>query len=214
MPCPTGPACATGPILVLTLFGPCGLQGPGVFVIEYIFRNGNATEGVPLGRCLQCTGAVGRGTLLCPWQTVCILSCDSVHMEFTHRRLATCRPHKSNTNPYADPLCPCLCPCPCPRPRPRPRPCPCHTRYNDLFPAVHSTEDPHVYLDGDGNFHAVFHHCYKCASPACHAQPLAAFKHCHTCTIPAFRAQHLDISSRNYRVRMVILLAISSIHTP
>ena len=29
---------------------------------------------------------------------MCILSYDNVHMEFTHRRLATCRPHESDTN--------------------------------------------------------------------------------------------------------------------
>lgn len=34
--------------------------------------------------------------------------------------------------------------------------------YEDLFPAVHSTEDPHVYTDADGNYHAVFHHCFQC----------------------------------------------------
>jgi hypothetical protein len=34
--------------------------------------------------------------------------------------------------------------------------------YNDLFPEVHSTEDPHVYIDAQGHFHAVFHHCFQC----------------------------------------------------
>ena len=39
-----------------------------------------------------------------PWNpTVPMVNCvhliiDDVHMEFTHRRLATCRPHKSDTN--------------------------------------------------------------------------------------------------------------------
>jgi hypothetical protein len=35
-------------------------------------------------------------------------------------------------------------------------------QYTDLFPAVHSTEDPHVYMDESNHFHAIFHHCFRC----------------------------------------------------
>ena len=43
----------------------------------------------------------------------------------------------------------------------------------DLFPAVRSTEDPFVYLDEDGHYHAVFHHaCPKSCVCGGHAYSL------------------------------------------
>jgi hypothetical protein len=34
--------------------------------------------------------------------------------------------------------------------------------HTDLFPAVGIVEDPHVYLDAGGHFHALFHHEIGC----------------------------------------------------
>ena len=34
--------------------------------------------------------------------------------------------------------------------------------HTDLFPAVGIVEDPHLYLDADGRFHALFHHEIGC----------------------------------------------------
>jgi len=69
--------------------------------------------------------------------------------------------------------------------------------YTDLFPEVHSTEDPHVYTDAEGYYHAVFHHCYQCPKPCVcggHAYSLDGKQwHCtHTSNPPLNRRNISD----------------------
>jgi hypothetical protein len=69
--------------------------------------------------------------------------------------------------------------------------------YTDLFPAVHSTEDPHVYTDADGYYHAVFHHCFQCPKPCVcggHAYSLDGKQwYCALRGYPAAQMCHISI---------------------